>query len=145
MKSRLVILATIAVAASFIAAPAHLHGEQAAGAQQQHDQHHPDAVAPQPSPKPAPPAPQSGTMGNMANMSSMMSRMRANDAKLDQLVKTMQTAQGPAKTDAIAALLTALVEDRKNNCEPMMAHMLSMMNMMGGAGQTPGAPATPKN
>ena len=141
MKSRLVILATIAVAAAFIAAPAHLHGEQAADTQQ-HDQHHPGAAAPQPSPKPAPPAPQPGTM---ANMSGMMSRMRANDAKLDQLVKTMQAAQGAAKTDAIAALLTALVEDRKNNCEPMMANMMSMMNMMGGGGQTPGAPATPKN
>jgi hypothetical protein len=141
MKSRLVILATIAAAASFIAAPAHLHGEQAADVQQ-HDHHRPDTAASQPSPTPAP---QSGTMGNMANMANMMSRMRANDAKLDQLVKTMQTAQGPAKTDAIAALLTALVEDRKNNCEPMMANMMSMMNMMGGAGQTPGAPATPKN
>ena len=140
MKSGFVILATIAVAASFIAAPAHLYGEQAADAQQ-HDQHHPDAVAPQPSPKTAPPAP---PPGNMANMSSMMSRMRANDAKLDQLVTTMHAAQGPAKTDAIAALLTALVEDRKNNCEPMMANMMSMMNMMGGRGGANTAPATPK-
>lgn len=85
-----------------------LAGQQAAGAP--HEQH--GQAAP----------------SGMHDMSAMMSRMHANDARLDQLVKKMQTANGAAKTEAIAELLTALVEDRKNTCEPMMAHMMSMMN-----------------
>ena len=43
----------------------------------------------------------------------------------------MKAANGAAKTEAMAELLTALVEDRKNTCEPMMAHMMSMMNNNG--------------
>jgi hypothetical protein len=59
------------------------------------------------------------------------------------LVKKMNEAKGSAKTDAIAELLTALVEDRRNTCEPMMTNMMSMMNMMGGShGET--GPTTPK-
>ena len=58
----------------------------------------------------------------------MLGDMKAADAKLDQLVKKMQSATGAAKTDAVAELLAALVEDRKAACEPMMAHMMSMMN-----------------
>jgi 3-dehydroquinate synthetase len=68
----------------------------------------------------------------MHDMSAMMARMHANDARLDQLVKKMQTTTGAAKTEAVAELLAALVEDRKNTCEPMMAHMMSMMS---GSGQ----------
>ena len=67
----------------------------------------------------------------MPDMSAMMARMHANDARLDQLVKKMQTTTGAAKTEAVAELLTALVEERKNSCEPMMAQMMSMMNMHG--------------
>ena len=52
----------------------------------------------------------------------MMAKKHANDAKLDQLVRKMQAATGAAKTDAVAELLAALVEDRKTACEPMMAH-----------------------
>jgi hypothetical protein len=66
-------------------------------------------------------------------MAAMMARMRANDATLDALVKKMNSSQGTAKTEAIAALLTAVVEDRKSACEPMMANMMSMMNMMNGS------------
>ena len=68
------------------------------------------------------------TRAGMHDMSAMMAKMHANDAKLDQLVKKMQSATGAAKTDAVAELLAALVEDRKTACEPMMAHMMSMMN-----------------
>jgi hypothetical protein len=60
----------------------------------------------------------------------MMSRMKTNDAKFDELVKKMNVAGGTAKTDAMAELLTALVEDRRNACEPMMANMMSMMKTM---------------
>jgi hypothetical protein len=80
----------------------------------------------------------------MGDMAGMMSRMRANDAKLDELVKKMQSAKGTAKTDAIAELLAALVDDRKTGCEPMMANMMSMMNMMGGGGRMGNTPATPE-
>ena len=66
-----------------------------------------------------------------ANMMNMMARMKAADAKLDELVKKMNAATGTAKTEAMAELLAALVDDRKTNCEPMMADMMSMMN--GGA------------
>jgi chromosome condensin MukBEF ATPase and DNA-binding subunit MukB len=34
-------------------------------------------------------------------------------AKLDELVKTMNSAEGAAKTEAMAGLLTALVRDRR--------------------------------
>jgi hypothetical protein len=77
-------------------------------------------------------------------MAEMMARMHANDAKLDQLVARMQAAKGAAKTDAIAELLTALVDDRKNMCEPMMAHMMSMMKAPPAAASArPTTPATP--
>ena len=124
MKARIAMLAAMSMFAAVISAPAHLRGQQSADPQA-HEQHHPEATAPQAA-TPAPGQP------NMAAMSGMMSRMKANDAKLDDLVKKMNSATGAAKTDAIAALLTALVEDRKNNHEPMMANMMSMMNMMGG-------------
>jgi hypothetical protein len=78
----------------------------------------------------------------MADMAGMMSRMHANDAKIDELVKKMQSAKGAAKTDAIADVVAALAEDRKNTHEPMMANMMSMMNMMGG-GRMGNPPATP--
>ena len=77
-------------------------------------------------------------------MMSMMSRMKSNDAKLDELVRKMNAATGTAKTDAMAQLLAALVDDRRNACEPMMANMMSMMSMMGGRGTpSPSSPATP--
>ena len=102
----------------------------------QHDQHNPATTAATPAPATPP------MRAGMQDMSGMMARMRANDAKLDQLVKKMQSATGAAKTDAVAELLTALVEDRKTACEPMMAHMMSMMNTnTGGAPKSPAAPA----
>jgi hypothetical protein len=63
-------------------------------------------------------------------MMSMMNRMKATGPELDALVKKMNAASGSAKTDAMAELLTALVNDRRNTCEPMMADMAAMMNMM---------------
>ena len=43
----------------------------------------------------------------------------------------------------MAQLLTALVEDRKNVCEPMMANMMSMMNM-GKKNDTAHDPGSPR-
>ena len=52
-------------------------------------------------------------------------------AKLDELVKKMNTAKGAAKTDAMAELLTALVQEHQA-CAPMMEKMTKMMETMGG-------------
>jgi hypothetical protein len=43
----------------------------------------------------------------------------------------MNAAKGAAKTDAIAEVLTALVQEHQS-CEPMMANMMKMMQGMGG-------------
>ena len=132
MKPRIAALTGITFVAALMWVPAQLHGQKPIDPQA-HEQHHPEAAA-----QPAPTAP---TQPNMAAMSDMMSRMKANDAKLDDLIKTMNAATGQAKTDAIAAVLTALVEDRKHHCEPMMANMMTMMNMMGGNRMGGAAPA----
>jgi hypothetical protein len=39
----------------------------------------------------------------------------------------MNAAKGEEKTDAMAALLTALVQDRRMMRETMMSHMMKMM------------------
>jgi len=111
MKSRVILLMTISAVAGFLAAPARMQGQAAAGAQ--HEQHLP---------------------GGQADMMSMMSRMRANDAKLDELVTEMNAAEGTLKLEAITQLLTALVEERRDVYEPMMANAMSMMSMMHGPG-----------
>ena len=66
--------------------------------------------------------------------------MMAADPKLDELAKKMNAAKGGAKIDAMAELLTALVENRRTMCGPMMADMMTMMGMMkrmGDKGQDP--------
>ena len=118
MNSRVVFL-SLAFLFVFLAPKPDLRAQQPSS-DAQHEQHHPGDATPQPG---------SPTGQPQADMMNMMSRMRANDAKLDELVKRMNSANGTAKTEAIAQLLTALVEDRKNACEPMMANMMSMMNM----------------
>jgi hypothetical protein len=106
-----------------IAAPVHLHGQQTAESVD-HSAHHPAAPATQAEP------PATGAMGSMASA-----------ARLDELVKKMNAAKGEAKTAAIAELLTVLVQDRQA-CAPMMANMMKMMDMMGGAhGTMPMKPA----
>jgi hypothetical protein len=69
--------------------------------------------------------------------------MMASEANLEELVKKMNAAQGAAKTDAMAELLTALVENHRTMCGPMMANMMSMMSMMGGKGEKGTDPAPP--
>ena len=61
------------------------------------------------------------------DMMKMMGDMKARDAKIEALVQKMNTAKGAEKTEAMADLLTALVEDRK----AMHSSMMGMMNMMG--------------
>ena len=88
----------------------------------------------------------------MAEREKMMANMQAMDQQLDELVAQMNSATGTAKIDAIASVLTTLVEQRQTMRSGMMGmqsqmmghmmeHMMSMqggtMGMgMGGAGMT---------
>ncbi len=72
---------------------------------------------------------------------AMMSRrerragaLKADDAKLDRLLERMDRAQGPAKTDAMAAVISELVSEREEwgrremAIEPeMMQHLVAHM------------------
>ncbi len=84
----------------------------------EHQQHHATAS------DAATPAQPGGTRGNM-----MMGNMMAADAKLDELVKKMNDAKGQAKTDAIADVVNALVEQHRN-MRGMMAGRAGMMQGM---------------
>ena len=118
MKDQLALVTVIVALSAVMASPVYLHGQQSPDPSD-HSAHHPGAPATQ-AVAPATPAP----------MESMMST-----ARLDELVKKMNSASGTAKTEAMAELLTALVEHRRA-CEPMMANMMKMMEMMRGANAT---------
>src|SRR5437899_2349840 len=62
------------------------------------------------------------------NMMKTMSEMKAADAKLETLVQAMNTAKGAEKTDVIAAVVTALVEQHRA-MHVSMGMMMNMMNM----------------
>jgi endonuclease V-like protein UPF0215 family len=70
--------------------------------------------------------------GNM-----MMGNMMASDAKLEELVKKMNDATGQAKTEAIAEVVTALVQQHRA-MHGMMAGMTP--GKMGGMHGTPAQP-----
>lgn len=133
MRAPLAVLATVAMGVVVLTGGA--LAQRATDAAAQHD--HPATTAS--TPTPAMPQARAG----MHDMSEMMARMHANDARLEQLVRKVQSATGTAKTDAVTELLTALVEDRKNGCEPMMAQMMSTMNPPAAPGAAPKTPATP--
>jgi len=118
MKFRIATLAVVSLFAVLIATPARIHGQQASPAGQ-HELQHPGATPAEP-----------GTARTPADTGSMMERMKAENAKLDALVKKMNAANGPEKTEAMAELLTALV-DHQAMCESMMANMPGMMHTMG--------------
>ena len=121
MKSRIAILATMALTATLVWNPINLHAQQPPAAAPQHEHQQAEKTEP----------PAVAGEHHMMNMDmSMMARMKTADAKLDALVKKMNEAKGAAKTDAIAELLTALVNDRRTVGEPMMANMMSMMTTM---------------
>jgi len=64
----------------------------------------------------------SDTMGMKGKM--MMSNWKDQDAELDKLVAEMNSAPADKKLDAVAAVLTKLVEQRK----AMHEHMQKMMS-----------------
>ena len=121
MNFRILVLALFAGVPAFITAPALLHGSQAPAAEQ-HDQHHSEAATP----------PAQGDGDQRDGMMAMMTRMKATELKLDELVKKMNAAKGAEKVDAIAELLTTMVQDHRAMRESMMANMPGMTNMMGG-------------
>jgi hypothetical protein len=72
------------------------------------------------------------SMQDMMKMhEQMMAEMKAADAKLDALVRDMNAANGNAKVNALAAVVTELVRQNRS----MHEHMGQMhQGMMGGRG-----------
>ena len=58
------------------------------------------------------------------NRAMMMKMMEASDARLDQLVRAMNSATGQKKVDAMAAVINELIAQRKT----MRGHMRQMMD-----------------
>ena len=87
--------------------------------------------------------PQGAASAQALSSGAMMQRMASSHAKLDALVAKMNAAKGAAKTEAMAELLTALVRDQREMCEPMMTKMTSMMEMMAGARHGDATPKEP--
>jgi hypothetical protein len=117
-------LSAAALAAS-LSLPAHLQGQDTgnpAVTPENHDQHHPEAAAQTTAPKPDHDQ-HAAAPGGMCK--EMKAHMMAADQKLDDLVKKMNAANGADKTDAIATLLTALVEEHR-----AMHHMMGNMSGM---------------
>jgi hypothetical protein len=89
-------------------------------------------LAQQTSPPPASPEPKMEMSGDheamMARHREMMARMEAMDAKLDGLVKEMESASGSRKVDAVAAVVSELVRQRKEMREHMTAMSPEMMH-----------------
>ena len=72
----------------------------------------------------------------MARDAAMMNDMRALDARLQEQVKAMQAAQGQAKVDAIARVVTTLADEAGRMNQRMMAmHEQMMSHMMSNGGQ----------
>jgi hypothetical protein len=90
--------------------------------QQDHEAHHPGADTAQP---PKPVETQAGGMHGQ-----MLADMKEQDAKIDALVAKMNAAKGNAKVDAIAELLTAMVQQRRSMEARMMQMHEQMMNRM---------------
>jgi hypothetical protein len=117
VKSLSTVLFGTWVLAALTIAPA--HGWQVSP--DEHAAHHPAAqAAPASTPQPAP-VPQAKGMKGMKGMD-----MKASNAKLDELVAKMNAAQGQAKVDAMAELLTTLVQHHQN----MHGNMGEMMSKM---------------
>jgi hypothetical protein len=93
-----------------------------AAAQAQNEHHAQSPVTP---PAAAEPSTPGGMHGKM-----MADRMLAADTKLQDLVKKMNEATGPAKMDAIAAAVNELVEQHRAMRGMMTDRMDSMKGMM---------------
>ena len=134
MRNSLGLLSAAVLVTVFVGVPAHVHGQQPAAQAQAQDPHHPDQGTAG--------TPVAATPEQRQGMMQMMGEMKAADAKLDALVQAMNAAKGAEKTDATAALLTALVEQHRamHSSMAMMMNMMSMMNNQGSHDQQPGTP-----
>jgi len=78
-----------------------------------------------------------GMMGKGARKAEMMEwhqkmveKIKANDAELDKLVAEMNAASGEKKTDAIAAIVNKMMDQRKAWHSDMESRMKKMMEKM---------------
>lgn len=116
------LLSTMVVVTAFVAAPRRVHGQApAAQAQAPHDHEHQGAADAKPATTPE---------QRQGMMMHMMADMHAADEKLNALVQTMNAAKGEEKTEAMAALLTAIVKEHDTMHGSMMNMMSSMPGMM---------------
>ena len=67
----------------------------------------------------------------MARHEQMMSDMQVMNAALDQKLAVMEKATGPAKVDAMAAVIAEMAAQRKQMQQKMMAMRSDMMTHMG--------------
>ena len=118
MKNSWGVLSAVFVAI-FVGMPSHVYARQAS----------PQVPAPHHAEEGAVAAPSATTPESCQHMRGMMSEMNAADAKLDELVQTMNAAKGAEKADAIAAVVTALVKEQ-TAMRASMAMKLKMMSMM---------------
>ena len=130
MKSTVVVLAGVLLSAALTLVPARASQVSV----EDHAKHHPGEEAAPGAPKAATPAPapQATPAPPAKGMAGM--NMAASNAKLDELVKKMNAAQGPAKVDAIAEVLTALVQEHQS----MHGRMAGMMSTKDNAGDAHG-------
>jgi hypothetical protein len=118
MKSPGTVLGSALLVTALTIVPA--HGWQVSP--EEHAAHHPAAQTDKAAPTPPPaPAPKAKAMAGMKGMD-----MKASDAKLDELVAKMNAAQGQAKVDAMAELLTTFVKQHQS----MHGNMGQMMSKM---------------
>jgi hypothetical protein len=112
--------------AAFVAVPTNVQGQQPATQTQEHHDHEHQAAG---ETKAGGAATQRPGMMH-PDMMKMMSDMKARDAKIEALVQKMNATNGAEKTEAMAELLTVLVEER----QALRSSMMGMMNMMGSMG-----------
>ncbi len=114
------------------------------------------AAGQNPAPAPAGPPPMAGhahamgpgAAGSCGDMcAAMMARMDSANARLATLVEAMNAAKGSKKTDAMAAVINAMAQDRlemQSMMKMMHEHMMGMMHGgmggMGAGGCQPGMP-----
>jgi hypothetical protein len=76
--------------------------------------------------------------GMMKMHEQMMAEMKANDAKLDALVKDMNGATDDARTTAVIAVVNELARQHNAMHDQMGEMHQHMMGMMGGRGMMTG-------
>jgi hypothetical protein len=78
--------------------------------------------------------PQANMQDMMKMHQQMMVAMKADDAKLDTMLKDMNVAVGDAKLNALAAVVTELARQHRTAHGQMGQMHQQMMGMMGGRG-----------